>query len=213
MSDIRLKHGVVSLLKHLAQSSVHSPENIAALGHAGVVKCLANSHIWDESVDPMVEVVQVGAIGVVKHLCIGSGRLLIFFFVRFSPDISSAVENTFVLVIPSTAGEEPGLNQILSLGLRSDSVRVKSEGTRVLVNVIKALCAGESPTPATAGVNNGQAIPQERQRIRAEAMHAVLKPHCAEALARLIGRSGKYPILINEGTVAFSLLSMQRQGG
>jgi hypothetical protein len=74
MSDIRLKHGVVSLLKHLAQSSMQSPSNIAALTRAEIVKCLASSNIWQENADPMRELVQVAAIGVVKHLCNASGQ-------------------------------------------------------------------------------------------------------------------------------------------
>jgi hypothetical protein len=64
-----MKHGVVSLLKHLAQSSSQAPDNITALTNADVVKRLSSSGIWKESADPMKEVVQVGAIGVVKHLC------------------------------------------------------------------------------------------------------------------------------------------------
>jgi hypothetical protein len=122
------------------------------------------------------------------------------------------VENTFALVLPSTAGDQTSLQQILALGLRSDSVRVKSEGTRVLVNVIKSLWGSEPPsTPAATTLINSTL--EERQRKRAEAKREVIVPACAEALARLIGRSGKYPILVNEGVVALSLLSMQKQGG
>jgi hypothetical protein len=44
-------------------------------------------------------------------------------------------------------------------------------------------------------------------------MRTVLVPECASSLASLIGRSAKYPILINEGVVALSLLSTQRTGG
>jgi hypothetical protein len=125
------------------------------------------------------------------------------------------VENTFALTLHAPA-EQSGLQQILRLGLISDSVRVKSEGTRVLVNVIKSLWAGQSPSPAAMPNINGKQpsdTSQEKQRLRTEAMRAVLTVPCVEALARLIGRSRRYPILINEGTVALSLLSMQREGG
>lgn len=73
-SDIKVKHGVVSLLKHLAQSSTRSPDNIAALINAGVAKSLASCGIWKEYTDQMRELVQVGAIGVLKHLCSASGK-------------------------------------------------------------------------------------------------------------------------------------------
>lgn len=72
-TDIKVKHGVIGLLKHLAQSSTNNPSSCAALGGSGVIQRLVVSGIWDERGDAMTEVVQVGAIGVVKHLCHGSG--------------------------------------------------------------------------------------------------------------------------------------------
>lgn len=74
--DIKVKHGVIGLLKHLSQSSASSPANRASLSESGVVQRLAASGIWDEKGDAMAEVVQMGAIGVVKHLCNGSGELI-----------------------------------------------------------------------------------------------------------------------------------------
>jgi hypothetical protein len=68
-TDIKVKHGVIGLLKHLAQSSAHSSENHVTLGSAGVVQKISESGIWDERADAMAEVVQVGAIGVVKYMC------------------------------------------------------------------------------------------------------------------------------------------------
>lgn len=73
-TDIKVKHGVIGLLKHLAQSSANSSANRAALSESGVVQRLVNSGIWDQRGDAMAEVVQIGAIGVVKHLCNGSGE-------------------------------------------------------------------------------------------------------------------------------------------
>lgn len=73
-TDIKVKHGVIGLLKHLSQSSSNSSSNRAALAKAGVVQRLAATGIWDERGDAMAEVVQMGAIGVVKHLCNGSGE-------------------------------------------------------------------------------------------------------------------------------------------
>ena len=74
-ADIKVKHGVIGLLKHLAQSSANSTTNRAFLNESGVVQRLVASGIWDERGDAMAEVVQMGAIGVVKHLCNGSGEL------------------------------------------------------------------------------------------------------------------------------------------
>jgi len=86
-TDIKVKHGVIGLLKHLAQSSANSPTNCAALSGSGVVQQLIISGIWDERGDAMTEVVQVGAIGVVKHLCNGSGGLVFSFLSDLLPKI------------------------------------------------------------------------------------------------------------------------------
>ena len=68
-TDIKVKHGVIGLLKHLAQSQ----GNRAALGQAAVIQRLATSQIWSERAD-MVEIIQVSAIGVAKHMCNGDSE-------------------------------------------------------------------------------------------------------------------------------------------
>lgn len=108
-------------------------------------------------------------------------------------------DNCFALVLPSSGGssEDTGLNQILALLRRSDTIAVKSEGTRVFVNVIRTLWS--QVTPASEK--------------RTASMNAITTPSVALALAQLIGRSKKYPILINEGMVALTLLSLHGRGG
>lgn len=129
----------------------------------------------------------------------------------------------YALVLPS--GRSPssptGLAQVLALVRRSDSVPIKSEGSRVLVSVVKSLWSSGLPASPTA---DSQASPiatgtvnkedlLERQRKRNAAIRAVLTPECASALASLVGRSGNYPLLVNEGVIALSLLSTQKEGG
>lgn len=110
---------------------------------------------------------------------------------------------------------------MLALVKRSDSIPIKSEGTRVLVNVIKSLWSNVSiagspisggPSPIANGTVDTDPI-LGLHRKRSSAMRVVLSPECASALANLVGRSGKYPLLVNEGVVAMSLLSTQRAGG
>ncbi|KAF7967687.1 hypothetical protein HWV62_33381 [Athelia sp. TMB] len=173
-TDIKVKHGVVGLLKHLAQSSGNSLSNRAALSDSGVLQRLVKSGIWVQRGDPMVEVVQMGAIGVVKHLC-----------------NNSALKDAD---IPS------GVSQIVSLAQQSDTVAIKSEGSRVLVNVIKSLWASD------AQLNDAQ------KKLRLDAIAAVLQPSSAQVLASLVGRSMKYPLLVNEGVVALTLLSTHKDG-
>ena len=68
-TDIKVKHGVIGLLKHLAQSQGCR----AALGEAGIIQRLGSSQIWSDRAD-MVEIVQVAAIGVAKHMCSGDSE-------------------------------------------------------------------------------------------------------------------------------------------
>lgn len=205
-----MKHGVIGLLKNLAQGSTLSTDNSKALSSANVVRKLVTSKIWEQTNDPMAEVVQVRAIGVAKHLCNASGKSTVLFVFECLIRVTSPlVDNTFALVLPSSKEESSGLVQILALVQRSDAVPIKSEGTRVLVNAIKSLWSSDS-TPSQAG---GLQNLEQRQTRRLNAMRSLMTPDCADALARLIGRSGKYPVLVNEGVVALSLLSTQRDGG
>lgn len=115
------------------------------------------------------------------------------------------VEHTFALVIPAFSSSTPsGLEQILALVKRTDSIPVKSEGSRVLVNVIRSLWAVEP---------QNQTPSQERQRNRETATRLVLSQECADILATLLARSGRHPVLVNESIVALTLLSMHYDGG
>jgi hypothetical protein len=66
--DMKVKHGVIGLLKNLSQS----PGNRSILGKAGVITKLVESQIWEEKSD-IAEIVQVSAIGTAKHICNGNG--------------------------------------------------------------------------------------------------------------------------------------------
>ncbi|TDL27510.1 hypothetical protein BD410DRAFT_782602 [Rickenella mellea] len=175
-TDIKVKHGVVGLLKHLAQA----PTNRPVLGQAGIIQSLATSQIYGEKAD-IAEIVQISAIGVAKHMC------------------TNNVENSIALILPRGPCEpsQSGLHQILALVRRSDSVAVKSEGTRVLVNVIKSICSA-----------SGDILDPTRQT----ALQVLTNSDCAMALAQLLGRSTKYPILVNEATVALLLLALRPTG-
>ncbi|KAE9384511.1 hypothetical protein BT96DRAFT_1026872 [Gymnopus androsaceus JB14] len=203
-TDIKVKHGVLGLLKHIAQSAPLNSDIHVILGQAGLVRRICDSGVWDEKTDGMAEVLQVSAIGVVKHMCNGN------------------VENTFALVLPSTAEasiSSSGLSQILALVKRADTVTIKSEGTRVLVNVVKSLWSGDIiGTPVTtvsSPIANGTvdaAALASKERKKQDSMKAVLTMQCATALASLVGRSVQYPLLVNEGVVALTLLSTQKTG-
>ena len=118
-----------------------------------------------------------------------------------------AVQNAYALVLPGSNSSTPGLDQLLALIKRSDSVAVKSEGTRVLVNVIKSIWSTAS---SSASENPQQNVDEQK---RQDAMEKLRTPECTEAIANLVTRSGKFPLLVNEGIVALSLLSTHPSGG
>jgi hypothetical protein len=68
-TDVKLKHGILGLLKHIAQSANLSPIIPKALAESHVVERINESEIWDEGADQMAIILQLNAIGVVKHLC------------------------------------------------------------------------------------------------------------------------------------------------
>ncbi|KXN82074.1 hypothetical protein AN958_03232 [Leucoagaricus sp. SymC.cos] len=185
-TDLKLKHAVLALLKNLAQSTSLSPITSKALADSNVLQRLADSGVWDERSDIMADVVQLNAIGVAKHLC------------------NADVEHTFALTtLPPSSSTPSGLAQIIALVKRTDSVYVKSEGTRVLVNAIRSLWAPES---------SNQSPSPERQRNRESSTRAVLTQESADALTVLLARSGRHPVLINESVLALTLLSMHYDG-
>lgn len=56
-------------------------------------------------------------------------------------------------------------------------------------------------------------LDEQRAGQREATIAAIVTEPCVSALARLIGRSKRYPTLINEGVVALSLISTHPGGG
>ncbi|KAG8687269.1 hypothetical protein FRC09_013597 [Ceratobasidium sp. 395] len=95
------------------------------------------------------------------------------------------------------------MDQVINLSQRSDTVALKSEAARVLANAVKSLW---SP----AGPQESVAVTQSHRR---RAVLRLSNSQSARALAELVGRSRRYPVLLNEGIVALTLLGSQRAGG
>lgn len=62
------------MLKHISQAGPPGSNIHIILGQAGLIRTICDSGVWDEKTDGMAEVLQVSAIGVVKHMCNGNGR-------------------------------------------------------------------------------------------------------------------------------------------
>ncbi|KAG5727645.1 hypothetical protein E4T56_gene12251 [Termitomyces sp. T112] len=197
-TDIKVKHGVLGLLKHLAQAPPSSTIIQNALNDAEIIRRIAESGVWDEKGDAMADVVQLSAIGVVKHMA------------------GADVEHAYALVLPSIQRPElpTGLSQVLALVKRSDSVPIRSEGSRVLVNVVRMLWGNKLSTTTSdmAATGSTDRDGQEKQNKHNAAIRTVLTPESASILTRLVGASGKYPLLVNEGLVALTMLSISKEG-
>ncbi|KZV91061.1 hypothetical protein EXIGLDRAFT_837361 [Exidia glandulosa HHB12029] len=182
-TDLKIKHGVLGLLKNVS----HAQRTRGTLGDAGTIEALASSRIWTREGD-FAEIPQVSAIGIAKLLCTGN------------------LDNTLRLVVPELpADADPtkpapasALELILALVIRSDSVPIKSEGTRVIATVVKSLYTAE-----------GDASIGHRRR---QAIDAVTTFDSASILAQMICRSRKFPVLLNEAIVALTLLAYHKSG-
>lgn len=94
-----------------------------------------------------------------------------------------------------------GLDQIIALVARSDSIVVKSEGTRVIGYVVKSLWRAVE-----------QCSPEEMEPMRT-AMTKVASAPAIQALAEMLARNRKHIILLNESILALTLLSGQSVAG
>jgi len=173
--DIKVKNGAVGLLKNLSQPT----GNRGLLGERGIIEALSTSRIWLD-VNDMAEIVQGFGIGVCKHLANGN------------------VDNA-LKIATSCNGQNSALEQIMALVKRSDTVAIKSEGTRVLVNVVKAIFSNKGSSDA------------DDPRLQ-DAMALVIKPEYSSRLAEMLARSQKYPILINESLVSMTLIAARSNG-
>ena len=191
-TDMKVKHGVLGLLKHLAQPAA----NKSVLGDAGVLEALSASNVWDSESD-RAEAVQASAVGIAKHLCLGNANNTIRLVLPQTTPTSAIAASPTIDHDESDDDTVSGMDQVINLSQRSDTVALKSEAARVLVNAIKSLWSPSSPEEVT---------------VRRRAVRRLSNRSSTRALAELIGRSRKYPVLLNEGIVALTLLGSQSAG-
>lgn len=164
-ADVKVSYGAVGLLKNLA---IPAP-NKAPLGRAGLVASVAK--FLGPKLDG-VQPLQFATVGLLKHLCAGQ------------------VENAAQLV---GASNEP-LEALLELVQRTQDVPTRMEGTRVLVNAVRAVWSA----PASG---------------QGEAREKLVRQDVATALAKMVRCSPKYPVLVNEGIFALTLIGSEAKGG
>ncbi|KAB5594115.1 hypothetical protein CTheo_2452 [Ceratobasidium theobromae] len=198
-TDMKVKHGVLGLLKHLAQPA----PNKTVLGDAGILEALATSGIWDSESD-RAEAVQASAVGIAKHLCLSNVSNTIR-LVLPAPTPQSAISSVSSPVIDDDGSDDDdvsGMDQVINLSHRSDTVSLKSETARVLVNAVKSLWSPAGPEESIT------VSPAQRKR----AVHRLSNMQSTRVLAELVGRSRRFPVLLNEGILALTLLGSRPAG-
>ncbi|BGP40804.1 hypothetical protein JCM10450v2_004807 [Rhodotorula kratochvilovae] len=173
--------GVVGLLRHLAIPL----DNRQIVGETGVIPYVAQ--LLCRELD-IVQPLQLAVIGMLKHLAAGSlSNSLAVLGLTSSSSSSTA------------AGLSPTpLDLLLALIARTDEQRLRSEGPRVLVNLIRSLFA----LPSCAASHADAQAP-----LVAQGWERIVRREVADALAELVRRSEKWPILVNEGVVGLTLLA------
>lgn len=115
-ADIKVAHGVVSLLKNLSIPAA----NKVVIGSENKAVTLVAPYLGPAK--DHVQPLQFATVGLLKHLC------------------SGCTENSLKFVAESTTGSKDSvLDSLLDLVQRTDDVPTKMEGTRILVNAIKTL--------------------------------------------------------------------------
>jgi hypothetical protein len=74
--DLKLKHAILAFLKNLALSASQAPIVYQSLRGANIIQQLTSSGIWNDDFDSLGNVIQVNAIAIAKHLCIGDGACI-----------------------------------------------------------------------------------------------------------------------------------------
>ncbi|GAC93501.1 hypothetical protein PHSY_001066 [Pseudozyma hubeiensis SY62] len=180
--DVKVAHGLVSLLKNLSIPVA----NKAVIGRLDVIDAVVRLMGRDKD---MVQPLQFATVGLLKHLCAG------------------VTENAVRFVGGGSSGSSHplALNALIDMIQRIDDVPTKMEATRVLVNVVKSLW-----TSAPRGASDDSKSLSEQEVLAAR--QKLVRRDVIQALAEMIRTSPKYPVLVNEGIIALTLVGSDTTG-
>lgn len=201
---MQVLHGVVGLLKNLAIPGA----NKQALCDAGVIEpCLS---LLSTSYD-MVVPLQNAAVGVLKHLCAGNISSSLKVILPPTAPGASAVVSLQANGASGNISTSPSLNEVLSLISRTNDVRLQCEATRLLINIVRSLYSSRSITsPVTPSALGGLEMGLAKAKARSVIENS---KEVVEAISEIVRTGEKYPMLVNEGIVALTLLSTTERGG
>ncbi|RUS35599.1 armadillo-type protein [Jimgerdemannia flammicorona] len=186
-NDMRTQHAVISIVKNLSLPKA----NKSLLGASGAIQAAAR--FLKESKD-MLKPIQFGAVGVLKHLATGN-------FENASRMITGREPSDQSPSLTTTP-----LDRLIALVRRTDDMPTKSEGTRVLVNLVKVVWAQDVLTDILQPKDGISTAPLRRTLLKSD---GVVPP-----IAEMI-RTTQFPVLQNEGVMALTLLlaSSKDEGG
>ncbi len=95
------------------------------------------------------------------------------------------------------------LDHLLALIERSDDVRLKSESTRILINLIRSLFA----TKATTNLPDPSIIDEEVVKEKKAVRKVLITEQVVRSLSELMRTNEKFPLLVNEAIVGLTLLA------
>lgn len=119
---------------------------------------------------------------------------------------------------PETPAPYSPFDLVLALIARTDDIRLRSEATRIVVNVVRTLFSTKplgnsasdmahaspiTPTPSSAASNSLDAEETMKRRGRP----LIVRKEVAEGLSEMVRLSERYPMLINEAIVGLTLLA------
>lgn len=116
----------------------------------------------------------------------------------------------------ATNDRDTPVDRILALIARTDDVRLRSEATRVLVNVVRSLFATKSlgtaelaaASPITPTLHSSSQSGLDAEEVmKRRGRPKVARKEVAIALSEMVRLSERYPMLINEAIVGLTLLA------
>ncbi|RHZ45269.1 hypothetical protein Glove_682g21 [Diversispora epigaea] len=169
--NIKVQHAVVGVLKNLSLPV----QNKNIIGSLGIIE-IASPLLEKDTVQP----IQLGIIGIFKHL-----------------SNQNVINCKKIILGENSNNPEKPLDHLLKLIQRTDEIAVKSEGTRVLVNLVKNIWSVNSQNELN--LNLDTSINTLRLKLN--------RKEIVQSIVNIIIES-KYSILQNEGIIALTLLIM-----
>ncbi|CAG8566961.1 6037_t:CDS:10 [Paraglomus brasilianum] len=171
-ANIKVQHATVSLLKNLSLPGKSTNKSI--IGFLGVIEVVSQI-LTKDTIQP----VQFGVVGILKHLS------------------SLNIQNSRRIVMGDDPADNSGttpLERLMTLIEHTDDMPIRSEGTRILVNLIKNLWSKDLASQLDTNYIND---------LRKKLNTAEVVKHIETMII-----DSKYPVLQNEGVIGLTMLVM-----